>query len=114
MKFAKADNHLGDICAAIGDYLQLRGYSVPQDYTGHGVGRQLHEAPAIPNYGIKGSGVLLKSGMVLAIEPMVLSGSDKTTVGIDNWAVSSSDKSLTAHYENTVLVKDDGYEILTA
>jgi len=113
VKFAKAGNYLGDISAAIGDYLDSKGYFVPEEYTGHGIGRNLHEAPSIPNYGIKGSGVRLKAGMVLAIEPMVLTGSDKTEVAADKWAVIAVDKNLTAHYENTVLISDNGYEILT-
>jgi len=113
VKFASAGNHLGDISATIGEYLAVRNYRVPQEYTGHGIGRALHEAPAIPNYGTRGSGVRLKAGMVLAIEPMVLSGCEKTKVAADDWAVIPLDGALCAHYENTVLVKEDGHEILT-
>ena len=113
LKFAQAGNHLGDISAAIGDYLASQGYQVPLEYTGHGIGSKLHEAPAIPNYGIKGSGVRLKAGMALAIEPMVLSGSKETRVASDKWAVIAVDRALTAHYENTVLITEDKYEILT-
>ncbi len=113
LKHVKAGNRLGDVCHAIGDYVMSRGYSVPYDYTGHGIGSALHEDPAIPNYGDPNVGVILKEGMTLAIEPMVHVGKPFTKVLSDDWTVVTKDNSLTAHYEHTVLVTKDGYEILT-
>ena len=113
IKYVRAGNKLGDVSAAIGLYVRESGYSVPSDYCGHGIGTALHEEPAVHNQGEAGTGIILKSGMVLAIEPMVLSRKATTYVAADNWAVMASDKGLTSHYENTVLIKEDGYEILT-
>ena len=110
---AKPGNRLGDICHAIGEYVQSHGYSVPVDYTGHGIGTELHEEPAIPNYGRAGRGVLLKEGMTLAIEPMVHAGKPQTRVLQDDWTVVSKDGSLAAHYEHTIVITSTGYEILT-
>lgn len=110
---AKPGNRLGDICHAIGEYVQSHGYSVPVDYTGHGIGTEMHEEPAIPNYGKAGRGVLLKEGMTLAIEPMVHAGKPQTRVLQDDWTVVSKDGSLAAHYEHTIVITSTGYEILT-
>lgn len=110
---AKPGNRLGDICHAIGEYVEKHGYSVPVDYTGHGIGTQMHEEPAIPNYGKAGRGVLLKEGMTLAIEPMVHAGKPQTRVLQDDWTVVSKDGSLAAHYEHTIVITSTGYEILT-
>jgi methionyl aminopeptidase len=110
---AKPGNRLGDICHAIGEYVESNGYSVPVDYTGHGIGTELHEEPAIPNYGRAGRGVLLKEGMTLAIEPMVHAGKPQTRVLQDDWTVVSKDGSLAAHYEHTIVITSTGYEILT-
>jgi len=110
---AKPGNRLGDICHAIGEYVESHGYSVPVDYTGHGIGTELHEEPAIPNYGRAGRGVLLKEGMTLAIEPMVHAGKPQTRVLQDDWTVVSKDGSLAAHYEHTIVITSTGYEILT-
>ena len=110
---AKPGNRLGDICHAIGEYVERHGYSVPVDYTGHGIGTELHEEPAIPNYGRAGRGVLLKEGMTLAIEPMVHAGKPQTRVLQDDWTVVSKDGSLAAHYEHTIVITSTGYEILT-
>ena len=110
---AKPGNRLGDICHAIGEYVESHGYSVPVDYTGHGIGTELHEEPAIPNYGRAGRGVLLKEGMTLAIEPMVHAGKPQTRVLQDDWTVVSKDGSLAAHYEHTIVITSIGYEILT-
>lgn len=110
---AKPGNRLGDICHAIGEYVESHGFSVPVDYTGHGIGTELHEEPAIPNYGKAGRGVLLKEGMTLAIEPMVHAGRPQTRVLQDDWTVVSKDGSLTAHYEHTIVITSTGYEILT-
>ncbi len=110
---AKPGNRLGDICHAIGEYVESHGYSVPVDYTGHGIGTEMHEEPAIPNYGKAGRGVLLKEGMTLAIEPMVHAGKPQTRVLQDDWTVVSKDGSLAAHYEHTIVITSTGYEILT-
>ena len=113
LKQVKSGNRLGDVSHAIGSYVESFGYSVPTDYSGHGIGTQLHEEPAIPNFGQSGRGVILKEGMTLAIEPMVHIGKPHTRVLSDNWTVVTKDGSLAAHYEHTVLVTQDGYEILT-
>lgn len=110
---AKPGNRLGDICHAIGEYVESHGYSVPVEYTGHGIGTEMHEEPAIPNYGRAGRGILLKEGMTLAIEPMVHAGKPQTKVLQDDWTVVSKDGSLAAHYEHTIVITSTGYEILT-
>lgn len=109
----KAGVHLGDVSAAIGNYVYDHGYSVPYEYTGHGVGSQLHEDPAVPNHGIAGVGPRLKKGMCLAIEPMVHAGKPQTKVLSDKWTVKTKDGSLCAHFEHSIVVTEDGYEILT-
>ena len=113
MKFAKAGNHLGDISHAIQEYVESHGYSVPREYTGHGVGSSLHEDPYIPNYGTAGSGPLLKEGMCLAVEPMVNEGHFALRIMKDGWTAKSRDGKLTCHYENSIVITKDGYEILT-
>lgn len=113
LKQAKPGNHLGDISHAIGEYVHAHGYSIPMDYTGHGVGAQLHEDPIVPNYGPAGRGVLLKEGMTLAIEPMVHMGKPQTKTMSDGWTVKTKDGSLCAHYEHSIVITKDGYEILT-
>lgn len=105
--------HLGDVSHAIGSYIKQFGFGIPMEYTGHGIGRNLHEDPAIFNDGQPNKGVLLKEGMTICIEPMVQLGKPFTKVLSDNWTVVSKDKSLTAHYEHTVAVTKDGCEILT-
>ena len=105
--------HLGDVSAAIQEHVENVGYHVPRQYTGHGVGKQMHEPPQIPNFGIPGQGLVLKKGMTIAIEPMVLVGTHKTRVLSDEWTVISVDHSLTAHYEHTVAVTANGPLILT-
>ena len=110
---AKPGNHIGDISAAIEDYVAKNGYTSPEDYTGHGVGSKLHEDPMVPNYGKKGHGPLLKVGMVIAVEPMVHIGKKDVKVLNDGWGVVTNDHSLAAHYEHTIVITNDGYEILT-
>lgn len=113
MKILKAGIHLGDISETIQKYVESHGYNVVREYTGHGIGKSMHEDPSIPNYGKAGTGPILTPGMTLAIEPMVLEGrKDVRTLG-DGWTVKSKDGKLTAHYENTVIVTNDGYEIIT-
>ena len=105
---------LGDLSAAIQDYAESRGYSVVREYTGHGIGREMHEEPQIPNFGLPGQGPVLKRGMTLALEPMVNIGHWRTGVGDNHWTVSTSDGSLSAHFEHTVVVTDAEPEVLTA
>ena len=113
VKIIKPGIHLGDISETIQKYVESHGYNVVREYTGHGIGAHMHEDPAIPNYGKAGTGPILTKGMTLEIEPMVLEGrKDVRTLG-DGWTVKSKDGKLTAHYENTVVVTDDGYEIIT-
>jgi methionyl aminopeptidase len=106
-------NHAGDVSAAVENYVEPRGFYVTREYTGHGVGRKMHEGPQLPNYGIPGRGILLREGMTIAIEPMVLVGTAATRVANDGWIVSSRDNSLTAHFEHSVAITKDGPVILT-
>jgi len=110
---AKPGNRIGDISSAIEQYVKSEGYFVPYDFTGHGVGRQLHEEPPVPNYGLSGRGPLLKKGLTIAIEPMVLEGTFRTITLDDDWTVVNAETKLTAHFEHTIAILDDGYEILT-
>lgn len=114
LKMAKAGNHLTDISHAIGEYVYAHGCSVPRDFAGHGIGTSVHEDPTVPNFGSAGHGILLKEGMTLAIEPMVHAGRPQTRVMQDGWTVKTRDGSLAAHYEHTIVITQDGYEILTA
>ena len=113
LKQAKPGNHVGDISAAIENYVRKNGYTSPEDYTGHGVGTSIHEDPMVPNYGKYGHGPLLKPGMVIAVEPMVHAGKKEVKVLKDGWGVVTADHSLAAHYEHTIVITEDGYEILT-
>jgi methionyl aminopeptidase len=106
-------NRLFDISHAIQAYVEQRGFSVVRDFVGHGIGRKLHEDPQIPNYGQAGTGVRLKSGMVLAIEPMVNEKALDVKVLGDGWTVVTCDGGLSAHFEHTVAITDNGPEILT-
>ncbi|MGL5079189.1 MAG: M24 family metallopeptidase, partial [Waterburya sp.] len=110
----KAGNHLLDIAGAIEDYVKSYGYSVVEEYTGHGVGKNLHEAPSVFNFRTKWMpNVKLKAGMTLAIEPILNAGSRHTKVLRDRWTVVTMDNNLSAQFEHTVLVTKDGYEILS-
>jgi methionyl aminopeptidase len=111
---AHAGARMGDISSAIQDYAESRGYGVVREYTGHGIGRNMHEDPQIPNFGIPGQGPLLKKGMTFALEPMVNIGDWRTRLEDDNWTVKTSDGSLSAHFEHTIAITDEGSEILTA
>jgi methionyl aminopeptidase len=110
---ARAGNHLSDISHAVQRRVEVDGLSVIRSLVGHGIGRDMHEDPQIPNYGEPGRGPELEPGMVLAIEPMVNAGTHMVRVGDDNWAVYSQDGSLAAHFEFTVAVTDDGPRVLT-
>jgi len=103
----------GDVSSAIQRYVEGKGYHVTREYTGHGVGRQMHEGPQVPNYGTPGTGIQLRPGMTIALEPMVLVGTHKTRVLADQWTVVSVDGSLTAHFEHSVAVTDGEPLILT-
>lgn len=107
-------NRTGDISAAIQEFVESHGYNVVREYTSHGVGRNMHEDPQVPNYGRAGSGLALKPGMTIALEPMVLAGSPQTRVLDDRWTVCSFDGQLTAHFEHSVAVTHDGPRILSA
>ena len=109
----KPGNRISDISNAIQTFVEAHGYGVPRDYTGHGVGSNLHEDPIIPNYGIAGRGPKIVSGMVMAVEPMVTLGDYHTRTLLDDWTVKTIDGKITAHYEHTIVVTDEGYEILT-
>lgn len=106
-------NHTGDVSAAIQRHVEKNGFYVTRVYTGHGVGREMHEGPQVPNYGSPGKGILLRQGITIALEPMVLVGTPRTKVRSDKWTVVSADGSLTAHSEHSVAVTDNGPMILT-
>ncbi|MER3524676.1 MAG: type I methionyl aminopeptidase [Ignavibacteria bacterium] len=110
---AVVGKHIHDVSFAVQKYVEAHGYSVVRDLVGHGVGRHLHEEPAIPNYGEPGTGVKLKEGMVLAIEPMVNAGTYKVEVDDDGWTVRTADGKPSAHFEHTVVVRKGEPEILT-
>lgn len=113
VKKVKEGAHLGDISHEIQVTAESNGYSVPLEFTGHGIGREMHEDPYIPDYGEAGTGPILREGMTLAIEPMVLEGSNKLRTMKDGWTTVSKDGKPSAHYENTILVTKDGFEVLT-
>ncbi len=110
---AQVGNRLGDISSAVQSEAERNGYSVVRDLTGHGIGRHMHEDPRVPNFGSPGSGLLLKEGMILAIEPMVNAGGYEIKTLEDNWTVVTLDGSLSAHFEHTIAMTNNGPEILT-
>jgi len=109
----RADVRIGTISAAVQTYVEENGFHLPIDYSGHGIGSQMHEDPYVPNVGKKDTGIKLVPGMAICIEPMVQISTNKTVVADDNWTVSSADGSMTAHFEHTILVTDGNPEILT-
>ncbi len=117
--FFKAIEHLrdgtplGDIGYYVQTHAEANGYSVVRDLVGHGIGREMHEEPSVPNFGRKGTGIRLKSGMTIAIEPMINMGDKKVEFQSDGWGVITKDRLPSAHYENTVAITEDGIEILT-
>ena len=113
IKFARAGNRIGDIGHAVESFVISNGFSVVREYTGHGVGADLHEEPEIPNYGKAGRGARLYPGMTLAIEPMVNAGTDKIKVRRDGWTVVTADGKLSAHYENSIAITESDPIILT-
>lgn len=113
IKMAKIGNRIGDIGEAIQKKAESEGYSIVRELTGHGIGRKLHEDPAVPNYGKAGSGVKLQDGLVIAIEPMVNAGKKQVRVLGDGWTVITADGKKSAHYENTVVITPEGPKLLT-
>jgi methionyl aminopeptidase len=110
---ARVGNRLGDVSAAVQRRVEDAGFSVVRDYVGHGIGRSMHEDPQIPNYGMRGRGIELRSGMVLAIEPMVNEGSWHVKVLPDGWTVITGDGKLSAHFEHSVAITENGPDILS-
>ena len=113
IEYAKVGNRLTDISHAIQNYVEASGFSVVKEFVGHGIGRQLHEDPNVPNYGLPGKGPKLDEGMALAIEPIVNMGKAGVKTLRDQWTVVTRDGSLSSHYENTIVILPDGPEILT-
>lgn len=113
IKVAVAGNRIGDIGSAVSNYVEDRGFSVVREYVGHGVGRDLHEDPEVPNFGKAGHGVRLVPGMTIAIEPMINAGTSQVKRLDDKWTVVTADHSLSAHFEHTVLITADGPVIMT-
>ena len=113
MKYAKAGNRVGDISNAVDSYVRKFGYSVVREFQGHGIGKQMHEDPGVPNYGKPGKGPRLEKGMTIAVEPMVIDGNPDIWELEDGWTIVTRDGSLAAHYENTILITDNEPEILT-
>jgi methionyl aminopeptidase len=110
---AISGNRLSDISHAIQDYVEKRGYSVVREFVGHGIGQHLHESPQIPNYGPPGRGIRLKPGMVLAVEPMINAGGPDVEIMADQWTAVTRDRRLSAHFEHTIAITEDGPQILT-
>jgi methionyl aminopeptidase len=106
-------NHLHDVSHAVQQHVESAGFSVVRDLVGHGIGKKLHEEPPVPNFGSPGTGMLLREGMTLAIEPMVNVGSSKVRVGEDGWTVRTWDGRPSAHFEHTIVVREGEAEILT-
>ncbi len=111
---ARVGNRIGDIGYAVQSHAESNGYSVVRDFVGHGIGRNLHEDPQVPNYGNRGQGPRIKAGMVLAIEPMVCQGRADVEVLSDNWTAVTRDRSLSAHFEHSVAITENGPEILSS
>lgn len=110
---AKFGNRIGDIGYAIQKFVEAKGYTVVRELVGHGLGRKLHESPEVPNYGKKGSGPLLKQGMVIAIEPMINLGTRNIVQEKDGWTIRTADRKPSAHYEHTIAIFEDRTEVLT-
>lgn len=113
IKFAKPGFRIGDISHAIGEFVEKNGFSVVKEFQGHGIGREMHEDPGIPNYGKAGRGPRIEAGMTLAIEPMVIAGRPEILELDDGWTIVTEDGSLSAHYENTILVTENEPKVLT-
>lgn len=110
---AVAGKHVGDIGAAVQDYCESFGYGVVRELTGHGIGKEMHEAPQIPNYGVRGNGVMLKAGMCIAIEPMITMGERNIWMLSDKWSIVTRDRKPAAHFEHTIAIRKGKAEILS-
>lgn len=110
---ARIGARLGDVSAAIQSYAEARGFSVVREYVGHGIGRELHEDPQVPNFGVTGEGPVLQKGMTMALEPMLNAGGWRTSVAEDKWTVVTADGRLSAHFEHTIVIDENGTGILT-
>ena len=113
IKTCRVGKRIGDISHAVQSYVEAQGYSVVRDFVGHGIGRNMHEDPQVPNFGLPGTGPRLRPGLTIAIEPMVNEGTFEVEVLANEWTVVTSDRKRSAHFEHTVLITDDGPEILT-
>lgn len=113
LKEAKPNNRVGDISHAIQSYVEPYGYGIVEEFTGHGIGRELHEDPYVPNFGQPKTGALLRKGMTICVEPMINLGTKRVKVLKDNWTTVTLDKKKSAHFEHMIAITDDGYEILT-
>ena len=113
IELAKPGYRIGDISHAIGEFVKRNGFNVVREFQGHGIGRQMHEEPGVPNYGKEGRGIRLEPGMTIAIEPMVMAGRQDILELEDGWTIVTEDGSLSAHYENTILITEKEPEILT-
>jgi len=113
IKYAKKGNRIGDISHAIGEFVKSQGYTVVREFQGHGIGKEMHEDPGIPNYGKAGKGPRIEPGMTLAVEPMVLQGDSDIWELEDGWTIATQDGKLAAHYENTILITEKEPKILT-
>ncbi len=113
IKYAKPGYRIGDISHAVGEFVKSNGYSVVREFQGHGIGKQMHEEPGIPNYGKAGKGMRLEPGMTICVEPMVIQGKPDIFELEDGWTILTCDGSLSAHYENTILITENEPKILT-
>ncbi len=114
LKFAKPGQHVSDISHAIEAYVKPYGYGIVEEFTGHGIGRELHEDPYVPNFGAPGLGAVLKPGMTFCVEPMVNLGTKHVRILSDNWTTITTDKKPSAHFEQMIVITETGYDILTA
>lgn len=113
MAQVKPGNHIGDIGAAVQEYVEKQGFAVVRSLVGHGVGKEVHEDPKIPNFGVHGQGDKMKPGMILAIEPMICEKGHQVKTALDGWTVMTADGGLAVHFEHTVVVTEEGHEVLT-
>ena len=113
LKQAKPGNHVSDISHAIEQFVKPHGYGIVEDFTGHGIGKELHEDPFVPNFGEPGMGAILQPGMTICVEPMLNMGTKNVKILRDNWTTVTVDRKVSAHFEHTIVITEDGHEILT-
>lgn len=113
LKHAKPGNHVSDISHAIETFVKPHGYGIVEEFTGHGIGRELHEAPYVPNFGQPGEGAILQEGMTICVEPMLNMGTKNVKILRDNWTTVTTDRKYSAHFEHVIAITKDGYDILT-